>query len=90
MRQLQLAVAGAGAIGRRHIELVQDSPRCRLTAIVDPGPAAAETAASVHIPLFRSLGELFEKNRPDGVILATPNSLHVEQALECIAAGCLR
>jgi predicted dehydrogenase len=87
MRQLQLAVAGAGAIGRRHIELVQDSPRCRLTAIVDPGPAAAETAANARAPLFRSLGELFESSRPDGVILATPNSLHVEQALECIAAG---
>jgi predicted dehydrogenase len=87
MRQIQLAVAGAGAIGRRHIELIQDSALCRLTAIVDPGPAAAEVAAHAHVPLFRSLGELFEKNRPDGVILATPNHLHVEQALECIAAG---
>lgn len=87
MRQIQLAVAGAGAIGRRHIELIQDSPRCQLAVIVDPGPAAAEVATSANVPLFRSLGELFDKSRPDGVILATPNQLHVEQALECIAAG---
>jgi predicted dehydrogenase len=86
MRQLQLAVAGAGLIGRRHIELIQDSDRCRLAAIVDPGPGAAEVAETAHVPLYRSLGELFEKHRPDGVVLATPNQLHVEQALECIAA----
>jgi predicted dehydrogenase len=87
MRQIQLAVAGAGAIGHRHIELIQESDRCQLAAIVDPGPAAAEVAAKAGVPLFRSLGELFEKRRPDGVVLATPNQLHVEQALECIGAG---
>lgn len=87
MRQIQLAVAGAGVIGRRHIELIQESERCQLTAIVDPGPAAAEVAENANVPLFRSLGELFEKNRLDGVVLATPNPLHVGQALECIAAG---
>ena len=87
MRQIQLAVAGAGLIGRRHIELIQESDRCQLTAIVDPGPAAAEVAEYADVPLFGSLGELFEKSRPDGVVLATPNQLHVGQALECIAAG---
>lgn len=87
MRQIQLAVAGAGAIGRRHIELIKESDRCQLAAIVDPGPDAAEIATKASVPLFRSLGELFDKGLPDGVILATPNHLHVEQALECIAAG---
>lgn len=87
MRQIQLAVAGAGLIGRRHIELIQDNVRCRLTAIVDPGPDAAAIAARLNVPLFCSLQELFDKHRPDGVILATPNQLHVEQALACIAAG---
>ena len=39
------------------------------------------------MPLYASLAELFAKDKPDGVILATPNQLHVEQGLECIAAG---
>jgi predicted dehydrogenase len=39
------------------------------------------------VPLYRSLGELFAKDKPDGVVLATPNHMHVEQGLECIAAG---
>ena len=86
MRQMQLAVAGAGLIGRRHIELIQQSPRCRLAAIVEPSPAAQEVAKQADVPLFRTLGELFAASRPDGVVLATPNQLHVEQAFECIGA----
>nr|WP_175800096.1 Gfo/Idh/MocA family oxidoreductase [Burkholderia anthina] len=87
MRQIKLAVAGAGLIGRRHIELIQASERCHLSAIVDPGPAAQEIAEAAGVPLHRTLDALFSACRPDGVVLATPNHLHVEQALECIVAG---
>jgi predicted dehydrogenase len=37
--------------------------------------------------LYGSLAALFEADRPDGIILATPNHLHVEGGLECVAAG---
>lgn len=87
MRQIQLAVAGAGLIGRRHIELIQNSACCRLAAIVDPGPVAREVAESANVPLYQTLDDLFRKTRPDGIVLATPNHLHVEQALACIAAS---
>jgi len=39
------------------------------------------------VPLYRSLDELFEKDRPDGVVLATPNRLHIEHAITCMQAG---
>jgi predicted dehydrogenase len=87
MRKLRIAVAGAGVIGLRHIEEIQKCPSTELSAIVDPGPNAADAARKEGVPLYRSLAELFEKGRPDGVVLATPNHLHVEQGLECIAAG---
>ena len=88
MNPVTIAVAGAGLIGRRHIELIQSSADCRLVAIVDPSPSAADFARAQHVPLYRSLAELLSKpERPDGVILATPNQLHANQALECIAAG---
>lgn len=85
--KVRIAVAGAGLIGRRHIELVVNSDECKLAAIVDPVPAAADYARSRRVPLYRSLAELFAAGRPDGVILATPNQMHVDQALECVAAG---
>ncbi len=87
MGRLRIAVAGAGVIGLRHIEETQRSQSAQLSAIVDPSPKAAEVARKERVPIYGSLSELIAKDRPDGIVLATPNQLHVEQALECIAAG---
>lgn len=87
MQTLHIAVAGAGVIGRRHIELIAASPACRLAAIVDPAPGAAAIARAAGVPWYTSLADLFAATRPDGVIVATPNALHVEHALACIDAG---
>jgi predicted dehydrogenase len=88
MRQrLRIAVAGAGAIGRRHIELVAHHDECELAGIVDPAPGAANVAGQFGAALYASLADLFAHERPDGVIVATPNSLHVEHGLACVAAG---
>jgi predicted dehydrogenase len=85
--RLRIAVAGAGLIGKRHIDLIQKNKQSEVAAIVDPAPAAVEFARAAGVPLMQSLGELLAKTRPDGVVVATPNQLHLEQALECIAAG---
>ena len=87
MDRVRIAVAGAGLIGLRHIEEIRKSASARLAAIVDPSPKAAEVANREGVPLYRSLDELIGKDRPDGIILATPNAMHVEQGLQCIAAG---
>jgi predicted dehydrogenase len=87
MPPVRIAVAGAGLIGKRHIEEVDASADAQLAAIVDPGPAGPELAEKFGVPLHPSLAALFERAKPDGVILATPNQLHVEGGLECVAAG---
>jgi predicted dehydrogenase len=87
VNRTRIAIAGAGTIGRAHIAVVQRSPTCRLSAIVDPSPAAVEVAKAANVPLFGSLADLLAVDRPDGVLLATPNHLHVPQALQCMEAG---
>ena len=87
MTKLQIAVAGTGLMGRRHIELIEANPSCQLSAIVDPAPDAAAIAQRVGVRLYPSLDDLFKAVHPDGVILATPNAIHVENALACIGAG---
>jgi predicted dehydrogenase len=87
MSKLRIAVAGAGMIGLRHIEEIQKSQSARLSAIVDPSPKAAEVAKKEGVPICKTLEELIAKDRPDGIVLATPNQMHVEQSLQCIAAG---
>ena len=87
MARLRIAVAGTGLMGRRHIELVEANESCELSAIVDPASSAVEIAQRIGVPLFRSLDDLFNARRPDGVILATPNAVHLENGLACIGAG---
>ncbi|MFM0001647.1 Gfo/Idh/MocA family oxidoreductase [Paraburkholderia dipogonis] len=87
MNRTRIAVAGAGYIGRAHMAVAQQSGTCSLSAIVDPSPAAQAIATQTGVPLYRTLDELLERDRPDGVILATPNQLHVGHALTCLAAG---
>jgi predicted dehydrogenase len=85
--KVRIAVAGAGQIGKRHIEWILKSDACALVAIADPAPAASGFAQGLGVPVYASLSELLARERPDGVILASPNQMHVDQALECIAAG---
>jgi len=87
MTKVRIAVAGAGLIGRRHLEEIQRSSSAEPASIVDPFPAAADVAREFGVPLYGSLAELFERDRPDGVILATPNQLHADGGLECVEAG---
>ncbi len=84
----RIAVAGAGYIGLAHLDAIAQWPdRAELSAIVDPSPAARAVAEQRGVPLHASLDELIARDRPDGVVLATPNALHVPQALTCIDAG---
>jgi predicted dehydrogenase len=79
VRKTRIAVVGAGTNGRAHMDALAASYTCSLAAIVDPSPSVRAD--------YRSLDELLARDRPDGVVLATPNRLHLPQALECLAAG---
>ena len=74
----RISVAGAGLVGARHIEEIDASPVAALASVVDPGPAGSELAAKFAVPRFDSLTEMLAGDRPDGVILATPNRMHVD------------
>lgn len=85
MSKTRIAIAGAGLIGQAHMGVLQNSATCALAAIVDPSPAAVQTAARAGVRLYTSIDELLANDRPDGVVLATPNHLHVTQGLQCVA-----
>ena len=87
MTPTRIAVAGAGYIGQAHIDAVRSNGRLALCAVVDPSPAAAALAAEAGVPCYASLAELLAQDRPDGIVLATPNQLHVPHARQCLDAG---
>ncbi|WP_150523564.1 Gfo/Idh/MocA family protein [Roseibium sediminis] len=84
----RLAVVGYGLVGKRHVETLIRIPQIELAAIVEPHDAAREQVLRHGVPCYASLSDMFAKDGPDGVILATPTPLHVEQGLECVANGC--
>jgi len=87
MNKLRLAIAGAGVIGRRHIQLMREHSECELVAIADPMPAAAAVATDLGVAAYPSLDDLLAAERPDAVIVATPNALHVPQAAALLERG---
>jgi predicted dehydrogenase len=86
-RAMRLGVAGAGLIGRRHIELIEASPDCELAGIADPSEQARAFAEQRNIPCYADHRALLEREKPDGMIVASPNALHLAMTLDCIAHG---
>ncbi|WP_369303373.1 Gfo/Idh/MocA family protein [Pseudomonas sp. N2-5-1-1] len=87
MSKIRIAVAGAGLIGRRHIELIRANSSCELASVIDPFEIDTAYLDSLGVCQYSSLATCFAEDKPDGVILATPNALHVEQTLQCIKVG---
>lgn len=87
MTQLNIAVIGAGLIGRKHIEAMKQEPLCRLVAIADPTPEAAAYAATLGIPCFGDYCAMLDRIRPDAAIVAAPNVLHAPAGIACAERG---
>jgi predicted dehydrogenase len=87
MKKLNIAIVGLGVIGQQHAARIKASNRAYLGAIVDVSQAAKDYAHTQQLPHFDNLETLFKSCKPDGVILATPNHLHVDGALCCAENG---
>ena len=85
---VRIAVAGAGLIGRRHVNAIAACPDALVAAIVDPADGGHDVARRCKADWYSSIEEMFGATRVDGVILATPNQQHLPGALECIDHGC--
>ncbi|MEO0944725.1 MAG: Gfo/Idh/MocA family oxidoreductase [Pseudomonadota bacterium] len=84
-RNPRIAVVGAGLIGRKHIELV--AQYAHLAAIVDPDPAAKTLATEHEAHWFDVLADCLADTALDGVVVASPNQLHLAHGKACLKAG---
>lgn len=82
-----LAIVGIGLVGKRHAEAIEHLYNADLVAVVDPSSDGKEYAQSFGLPWYETLNGMLEKENPDGIIIATPTLLHVDQGLECIKKG---
>lgn len=74
-------------IGRQHAARIAAEREAKLASIVDPSEPGRALAAELGVPCFADIGTMLQAERPEAVIVATPNQLHVAHGLEVIAAG---
>lgn len=85
-RPVRLAVMGAGLIGKRHAMHVKASADAELACVIDPTPVGEAVARDYGTVWAKSLDEAVGMGL-EGVIVATPNQVHMQNGLDCIAAG---
>ena len=85
--QMRIALVGAGLIGRRHIGLIEASADCVVAGIADPSAEARTFAEARKFPWYADHRALLERETPDGMIVASPNTLHLAMAIDCVERG---
>ena len=85
-KKINFAVVGFGHIGKRHADLIAKNPDAELAAICDIKQRDLLNLENYAVPFYHSLEDLLSAELEVEVInIATPNSLHASQALQCLA-----
>ncbi len=86
MSVLQVAVIGAGHLGRIHARLLKENPQAALVAVVDPDPHARhEVSQALQVAAVPHHQELM--GRIDAAIIATPTIHHHTVSRELLQQG---
>ena len=88
-RTLNVALAGAGAFGIKHLESLAKIDGVRVVSLIGRDPAKTRLVAQRHGIRHATvdLGESLAMPEVDAVILCTPTPLHAGQSLACLKAG---
>ncbi|WP_028280836.1 Gfo/Idh/MocA family oxidoreductase [Arthrobacter sp. H5] len=82
---LRIGIIGAGAMGRKHADIIGRNGLTKLVAVADPATTAL--AEQYGVPHFKDYRTLLDAGGVDALIIANPNGSHVPTALDCLSAG---
>lgn len=91
MRKARIAVLGAGWWGAQvYIPALLANPDCELVAVNRRNPEALrQITESFGIARgYADYRALLAAERPDGAVIVSPHTVHFEQAMACLEAGC--
>lgn len=85
----RVVLVGAGTMGKRHLNVVQASPRTRLSAIYDPRPTSDLGLAPHHAVRHVRTRDEYRRCLEDAdiAVIAADTSNHLTVTLDAIAAG---
>lgn len=83
----RLGLLGFGLVGRRHVAAAQGLEALSFTAVVETDPVGRTDATRLGLQCYDTLEAMLEDTSIDGIVIATPTLLHIEQARLCVEAG---
>jgi|TARA_B110000027_G_C16117719_1_gene301052 predicted dehydrogenase len=85
-KKIQIAVVGMGLMGSQHLKAIKLSKKATLHSILDINKSSYLQAKKFKVPFYRNFRELLKKNKPDAVIVATPNQFHEKHTSQFLKA----
>jgi predicted dehydrogenase len=86
--KLRFAVIGVGIMGSSHVRDLASSEDIQLAAICDLDPQRAKNAAEAQgVPAYTDYREMIDKEKLDGVLIATPHYYHTPIAIYAMQHG---
>lgn len=88
----RICVVGGGTFGLMHLRALRQferEGRCEFCALADVDERVREDRGDEFgVRTYADCAEMFERERPDAVTIATPDHLHGQVALAAIGRGC--
>ena len=84
--KVKIAVVGIGLMGSQHLKALNLSKKAKLHSIVDLNKKSEIHAKKFKVPFHSSSKELLKNDKPDAVIVATPNQFHEKHTISFLNA----
>jgi len=85
MGDLNIGIVGFGLVGKRHASALEKTNGLLLKDVIEHDPTSLQSSEKeLKFITHNDLDEYLDLNKPDGLIIATPTILHIDQAMKCI------
>lgn len=89
LEKLQVGFIGVGWIGRNRMEVLLQNPKVHAAAIAEPSEENAGEAKKIasEARVTEAPSEIYENDKIDAVVIATPSAMHAEQSIKALNSG---
>ena len=85
MGDLNIGIVGFGLVGKRHASALEKTNGLLLKDVIEHDPTSLQSSEKeLKFINHNDLDEYLNSSKPDGLIIATPTVLHIDQAMKCI------
>ena len=85
-KKIKISVVGIGLMGSQHLKAISISKKAKLHSIVDINQKSKLVAKKFKVPFYKTSHDLIKNNKPDAVIVATPNQFHEKHTINFLSA----